>query len=195
MRGVERSLTVVLTLGLITCGAFGTMLDGDAAADISGTVNFAEPGVWDADVEYAVYAPGNYPGTHADKATSYIYAYQVFNAGASTVTLSGLTVGLAPGSGAASPTDDDAYGALGGIAPQLSTLSGTTSVVWYITSAPAEHTTVLLFSSPNDYTFGPATVADGGEGDTQSLPTPIPEPATLSLLAVACLPLLRRRRR
>ena len=198
MRGVQSFLSVALTLGLITCGAPGAMLDGDAAAEISGTVSFSQP-LWDADVEYAVYAPGNYPGTHADKAASHIYAYQVFNASASSVMLSSLSVGVDPGSGAASATDDTFYGAAAGVAPLLSRLVGSpaTSAQWTIAPAPGAHTTVLLFSSPNHYTFAPATVVDGGQGDTHDLPTPVPEPATLSLLAVAgaLLGFRRRRRR
>ncbi|KKK76030.1 hypothetical protein LCGC14_2867790 [marine sediment metagenome] len=174
-----------------------TRLDGDTAAAVSGSVAFSETGEWLADVEYAVYAPGAYPGDHSDSSTQWIYAYQAFCDSGSTMTLASLSVGLLEGSGAASATDDSTHGEPGGVAPLLSRLVGTppTSVQWTIDVDAGEHTTVLLFSSPYSHTFDSATLANGGDGDTDLLPTPVPEPTTLSLLLLGGVVLARRIRK
>jgi len=186
-----------VALVFLSVPAYGSVLDGDAAATISGSVAFDVGSKWGADVEYAVYAPTAYPGSHPDKDANYIYAYQVFNDATSTVTLVSLSVGLEDGSGAASPQDDSGYGVSGGVAPLLSRLAGSppTSVQWAIDVDADEHTTVLLYSSPNSYTWTSATVVDGGEGDTHLLPSPTPEPLTLGVLALGGVLLLGRRRR
>ena len=78
MKWVSKGALAVLVLGLLCSSASATLLDGDAAALISGTQSFAGT-AWAADVEYAVYAPAAYPGSHTDKNSKYIYAYQVFS--------------------------------------------------------------------------------------------------------------------
>ena len=169
----------------------------EGCALISGTEAFSA-GEWDADVDYAVYAPGQYPGSHIDKDINYIYAYQIFNDSASTATLSHLSVGLGEDAGAANPRFDDGYGVSGGIFPALSWLVGTPpgSVQWTGAQwAPSTHSTVLLFSSPNSYTFDSATLVNHGTSDTQSLPSPVPEPATLLLLCGGVVPILLKHRR
>ena len=140
-----KSVLAVMVVGLLAGPVAGGVIDVDPAALISGSEAFATSH-WIADIDYAVYAPNTYPGAHVDKATNYIYAYQVFNHVGSTVTLSALSVGLGAGSGAASPTDDGGYGAAAGVAPLLSRLVGlpATSVQWAISPDPGEHTTVLL---------------------------------------------------
>jgi hypothetical protein len=168
-------------------------------AQISGTVVFSAP-KWDADVDYAVYAPSQYPGDHADKDTHYIYAYQLFNDTESDVTMSSLSIGLDSGAGVANVWYDDTYGVSGGDIPYVSWFlplydPNPTSVQWVGSWVPGNHSTVLLFSSPYTYTWDSATVVNGGEGETLSLPSPLPEPATMILLCGGAVPILLRYRR
>lgn len=192
-----RGIGLVLAIGLITTSAFGLPLAGDPAAITSGSVVFAEASNWIAQVDYAVYEAGAYPGTHPDAQTNYIYAYQIFNDPLSADTLSTFTLGLLSGSDAASPTSDAGYGAAGGVSPLLSRLVGSpspTSVQWVLDLSWDQHTTTLLFSSPHSFTFAPATLANGGLGDTHPLPTPVPEPTSMGLLLAGIAMVTRRKR-
>jgi len=196
MKWASRGLLSVLMPGILCSSALATTLNADAAALTKGSQPFAGT-AWSADVEYAVYAPATYPGSHPDKDAKYIYAYQVFASSAGTATLTSLSLNLPVGAGAASPGDDLTYGMAGGVAPLLSRLTGSppTIVQWVLDVDGGEHSTVLLFSSPNSHTLAAATLANGGVGDTQSLPTPLPEPTTMALLALGALVLVRRWRR
>ncbi len=173
--------------------------DDQGYALVSGSKEFesAQTGhKWTAHIDYAVYAQGQYPdpGSHIDKGTHYIYAYQIFNDSTSTSTLSSFTVGLADNSGAANANIDTSYGVLEGTSPP--TWGVLESVQWAFAQwTPGTHSTVLLFSSPNNYTFDSATLVNGGEGDTQSLPSPLPEPAVLILLCGGVVPILLKHRR
>jgi len=143
------------------------------------------------DVEYAVYLPGDY----------YVYAYQVFNDLAGNRPVSNFSVGLDPASGAANIGWDAGAGTPGGTAPSFAGFSGTppTSSVWYFFSntidPPSEYSQVLLFTSPYGPRWAPATVMDSGLSNVQNLPSPMPEPATLALLALGGIAALIRRRR
>ncbi|MCD4699688.1 MAG: hypothetical protein K8R91_03835, partial [Phycisphaerae bacterium] len=68
-----------LVVAVAICAVWAGIASGDVIiaddqtegyALISGTVAFAA-GEWTADVDYAVYAPGTYPGSHSDKDTNY----------------------------------------------------------------------------------------------------------------------------
>ena len=196
MASGNRFMAGALVTAFVCTSASGDLLNGDPAATISGSVSYSVASEWAAIVHYAVYLPAAYPGSHLDRDSNYIYAYQVFNDAPSTVTLASFSVGLGDASGAASPDDDSTYGAPSGVPPLLSRLVGLppTSAQWTIDIDPAEHTTVLLFSSPNSYTWESATLANGGEGDTHALPSPIHEPAAASVLLLSAVALLRRRK-
>jgi hypothetical protein len=169
-----------------------------------------------ATVDYAVFAPGNYPGTDPSNPHEYVYAYQITNSVSSTNTnpLFRYTVGLYPngpisnGSGAHNAETETGYGSAGAIAgfpdPTLSSAS-TSFPVYYLTTGhvltPGSIGDIALFTSPNAPTFIQATVSDGVVFDnSQNLPTPsipqsIPEPATLGLGFAAAGGLILRRRR
>jgi len=143
------------------------------------------------DIEYAVYAPGAYgaSGTDPSGGSDYVYAYQVFNDQGGTSPLSSTTVGLVPGSGATNIGSDSTSGTPGGTAPATSAFSGSppSSAGYYFWAntidPPAEFSEVLLFTSPNGPRWVSAAVVDSGLADSQPLPSPIPEPVTLALLA------------
>jgi len=158
----------------------------------------------DVDVEYAVYQAGDYEdsGTDPSGGTEYVYAYQVFNDLTGNRPVSNFSVGLDPASGAANIRVDAGAGTLGGTAPSFAGFSGTppTSSVWYFFNdtidPPDGYSEVLIFTSPNGPQWAPATVMDSGLSNTQNLPSPTPEPATLGLLALGgALTFLGRHRR
>ncbi len=175
--------------------------DGNGAL-ISGSEDFLAAD-WSAHVDYAVYAPGDYPPGDfppVEFEDHYTYAYQVFSDSSSLVPLTSFNVGLVEDSGAANITIDIFYGVSGGIAPVFSWLVGVPpgpgSAQWTVVQwTPGTHSTVLLFSSPNNYTWNSATLIDGGTSDTQSLPSPLPEPAVLFLLCGGVLPVLLKKYR
>jgi len=157
------------------------------------------------DIEYAVYAPGNYSlsGTDPSGGTKFVYAYQVFNDLLGNAPVSTFSVGLDPTANVANIGSDAGSGTPGGTAPTASAPSGTppTSAVWYfflntIDPPPAnEYSAVLLFTSPYGPQWAPASVLDSGLSDKQDLPSPLPEPATMALMILGGAGLLVRRRR
>ncbi len=158
----------------------------------------------DVTVDYAVYAPGQYGGTDPSGGTQFVYAYQVSNnANPVSVGVSQFSVGLIPGSGAANQGEDASVGAPGlpgGISPDAQSL-GATGARWFFIADTvdfADHSTVLLFTSPNAPQLVSATVADGGLSDVSMMPSPgieVPEPATLALLGLGGLAFAVRRNR
>lgn len=156
-----------------------------------------------ADVDYAVYAPTDYPGVDPSAGSDHVYVYQVFNAAASTVDVAFFSIGLEDGSGADHEGDDTSVGApgtAGGQSPSLAVVSGT-SVYWLFDPqiAPAAWSTTLIFTSPASPTWKSGALADGGlptPGDGP-LPSPTPEPVTIALMAtgLALVGIGRARRR
>ncbi len=189
--------TVPVTAGVCLLIAALAAMPAQGAV-VSGTEYFesVEYG-WEADVDYAVYAPGDYPGTHPYEEDHYIYVYQIFNYAVSQKTLSAFSVGLDDGAAATDPGDDDTYGVTGGEAPLLSRLIGDPpgSVAWTIDIDPDDYSTALVYSSPNSWQWKTASLVDGGQSVERKLPSPIPEPATMGLLGLGGLALMLRRRR
>lgn len=153
---------------------------------VSGTLN--------ASVDYAVFALGTFPAAQDPSAGSdFVYAYQVFSLGSAPVSF--FTVGLIiPGSHNA--TVDPLYATPGGTPPTAWTLQSSSAVGVFFTPnllAPG-YSPVLLFTNPNPPTFTFASVADGGQSSQKTLPTPIPEPASLALGLLTVGALLRRSR-
>ena len=153
------------------------------------------------DVEYAVYAPGKYglSGTDPTGGTQFVYAYQIFNDLAGNVPVSTFSVGLDPAANVANIGFDAGSGTTpGGTAPSSSAFNGgppPTSAVWGFPLDPPKYSTVLLFTSPYGPQWAPGSLLDSGLSDKQNLPSPMPEPASLALMALGGVGLLARRRR
>jgi len=167
-------------------------------------------------VEYAVYAPGMFGSSVAlgipgaidpSGGTNYVYAYEALNQGTGTALMTSLSVGLDPGA-LPSGIGNDAVSPELGTAPNLSQfipvgVNPPSSAKWSYTTTslgPGNHSDILFFTSP----FGPKMILAsmvGGHATfaSSALPTPLPEPASAVLSALAALGMLaahcvRRRR-
>jgi hypothetical protein len=210
-RGLWRLVVTVTAVLLVlsgTAGAAPLVSDPNAMPAWRGTQGFYDVGsgaTLDVDVEYAVYAPGNYglSGTDPSGGAHYVYAYQVFNDLLGNVPVSSFSVGLDPTANVANIGSDAGSGTPGGTAPTASAFSGTppTSACWYfflntIDPPPAnEYSRVLLFTSPYGPKWAPGSLLDSGLSDRHDLPSPTPEPATMALVGLGLGGLLARRRR
>jgi hypothetical protein len=155
-------------------------------------------------VDYAVYAPGQYPGTDPSVGADYVYAYEIFNTlNPASVEVIMLTVGLAPGSGARyAGATSGPPGQLGGTSPGGTVPPwriGATSARWYFsfnTVDYGEDSFTLRFTSPYGPRWMTGSVDDGGLSADVPLPSPMPEPATMALLGIgsAMMVAVRRRR-
>lgn len=154
-------------------------------------------------VDYAVFAPGQYGlfGTDPSGGAAYVYAYQIHNQAESNVGVSLMTLGAAASSGIASVGVD---AVLAGVLPDAFGL-GASSVRWGfgwdfsdpgLEIAPGLSSMVLLFTSARQPRWDDVTLADGGVPAASGLlPSPVPEPGTLGLLALGGLWACRRLRR
>lgn len=196
------SFSAILLAVSLAIPSYGVPLLGDPAAVISGVETFtsigAPTGDLTADVEYAVYAPGAYPGPAPIDPTLFTYAYQILNDVGGTVDVSQLSVGVLPGHSipAGSVDDDPGYGTLP--FDKFPTAAGlaSASVVWNFLGGlidPGEISSTLIYQSPLPHIFTPSSVQNGGLSDTHDLPSPAPEPAAALLLTASAVALLRRR--
>jgi len=64
----------------------------------------------------------------------------------------------------------------------------------YFTLDPDEYSLVYYITVAQDYTQVPASASGGGVGDNGLVPGPIPEPATIFLLGLGALALVRKRK-
>jgi len=197
---------VVLTAFGSSVRAGPLATDENAMEDYRGTEHYYCSGpdfTLDTDVDYAVYAPGDYPGGYEPvQENDYVYAYQILNTEEGTVDIMSFSIALKPGSGAdnaGDDTSDTAPGQAGGQSPNFSTI-GATSVGWLFYAPhllPDEYSTTLVFTSPNAPVWVNATVMDSGISDTEMLPSAIPEPASVALMifGAAALAVGSRRRK
>lgn len=223
MKNERWSITLAVALLALTVPASAGVLQSDpnAIGPFTGITNMSASfmGMFsaNADVEFAVYAPNagasNFDatfGTGADptNGAEFVYAYQVFNLTALASPVTSLTVGLdgdeynvfAP------PVNVGFVAGTGSIAPSASyfVMSGQptpTSVRWDFLSPTIPITTsseVLFFTSSDGPEWDNGTIgADWSATSTVPSPMPttvVPEPATLSLLALGGIACLRRRR-
>jgi hypothetical protein len=165
-----------------------------------------------ATVEYSVYAPGQFSsslalGNPADPSfgADYVYAYEVFS---SSVPFKDLTIatvsGSVPLSYAGTNHVDNVFAPNGGTAPDAEIFNVAISpsriinAKWTFSAGLPSGTgfsNILYFTSPFAPRFNTASISGGGTNLASStLPSPIPEPATVMLAAVAAACLLAARR-
>jgi hypothetical protein len=186
--------------------ANATLAD-DSTAIISDSVSISQTTYpeFSAHIDYAVYSPGEYPGSLTFPADKYVYCYQLFNDPISTSIIS-FKINLGTDLIAYNPYYDSASGSGapgGSILPGIwGPFVGEGMIFYNFTTqnaiSPDQYSAVLLFTSD----FAPALTIDAGtvrdiQGDrfTMQLPTPTPEPASLLILALAAPALLKARRR
>lgn len=204
------AVIVAVTLLWAASGAravpLGQYNNGWAPGTWQGTLPIPDsPGgpVLTVNVDYSAFKPGFYPGVDPSLGLQYVYAYQVFNLPASTVALTAFSVGLDPLAVAVNPGADNTIGVVvpPGITPDLFVI-GSSSARWgfgWIGGAevnPNQQSTVVLFTSPGSPKWETCTTMDGGVPTPAGLlPSPIPEPGTITLISVGGLAILLRRRR
>jgi len=161
------------------------------------------------DVEYAVYAPGDFTksfgaGSDPSGGTQYVYAYEAFNINVppNPRSLAILTVGLQQGAQAQSIQYLPVIYGNFGLLPVNSSFGGTppNAARWDYTGLGTtipvgQNSQILLFTSPYNPTLLTSSVSGGGLGASNILPSPIPEPASWALLGIGSAMLLYRRLR
>jgi hypothetical protein len=151
-------------------------------------------------LDYAVYAPNHYSGSLSLPSDEYVYCYQVFDSPSSTVNIDYFSVGLYPGVTVGNLAYDPAHpvAVSGGKNPLAEFLLSQTVLYLFPVSpiTPNSHSSVLLFTSEEAPTMAFGVVSGGYTGGAVvSLPTPIPEPATLLLFMLATPALVNKGRR
>lgn len=201
--GIARNFgTPLLVLVAMTGTAKAGLLTSDSAAydGWQGTEPFSFLGILNADVDYAVYAPGHfhqslalgYP-TDPSGGTQYVYAYQILNNTGGSEAVSNLSVGLT----GALPDDqggDKQVSNIGWISPyggEVQPSDGRTNggpppqdVIWDLNLPVPDLSSILIYTSPFPPEMDSATL-QGGPSAQGTLPSPVPEPASGVLLCAA----------
>jgi MYXO-CTERM domain-containing protein len=198
-------MKLLLVTGAVSVLLVGSAFAGPLALDatsipaFTGTANFNSDNALVVDLDYAVFDPGVYPddgvnGDDPSDGAEYVYAYQAF-VQANSEAASTLSIGLVGGSGAGNAAADALHVLTGGDTPDTVSIMSASVLYLFVPDQldAGEHSSVLLFTSPNPPQMGPASVLNSGRSDQQTAPTPVPEPGTLGLLALAGLAVLRRR--
>jgi hypothetical protein len=191
---------------LFSVCANGSLYNDPAAmAGFTGTATFnlsQASSTLNVDVEYAVFAPGQYAGSDASGGGAYIYAYQIFNNFASNAAVDFFSVGILSGSGIDMVYTDTNYGISGGIDPFAFQFPQSAGYMFTSQSLnPSQHSSVLLFNSMYLPTIGFGTLSGGGLGEMciltvpSTVPAIIPEPATIALLVPAIFALRNKRKK
>ncbi|MGD9722312.1 MAG: PEP-CTERM sorting domain-containing protein [Pirellulales bacterium] len=158
------------------------------------------------DIDWAVWAPGTFPGFAGYTPTlgEYVYTYQLYETGSAPLTQNIVfTINEADNIGAF--TGDAGFGLIDGVAPDFLDLVPFSSAEWTFFSGvlSGEHTIGLAFSSPNPPEMSGSVQIDDGTFSFAMVPAPggpvIPEPGTFVLascgLGMMSLFYLRRRSR
>lgn len=204
-----RSISVLLLAGALVCGSAAA---GPLATDFDncwhdgqgtpwcGSVNVSSGQGLTATIDYAVYRWWKYPGSdYVPPADTFVYAYQVYVTGANPTEVVYWNVPMLPSNEAQAIDDDTGLGQAGGVVPVDALIdAGKQAAWWKWDPALLTHSDGLVFSSvnmPRGDLIG--YVENHGQYAFGIVPSPaddIPEPATLGLMAVGLLALLRRRR-
>ncbi len=190
---------------LAMAGAGPLATDPTAMAGWRGSTLFTD-GVLNVLIDYAVYAPGAYGAGDPSGGTRFVYAYQGFNL-STTRPFSNVSIGFEDASVVWDGGFDPTRGTLGGVIPLFQdSRAGSgfpTSSFRSIFMAgggpftkvnPGQWSQVMLYTSPMGPQMYSSSVIDDGRQVQLALPSPIPSPASLTLLATAGLVSVRRRR-
>ena len=175
------------------CAEASLFNDPAAMAGLTGkiSINITTWSVLKADVEYAVYSPGDYQGDDQTGGSEYIYAYQIFNSAQSNVAVDFFSVGILSGCSIDFIYTDTSYGTPDGIEPLEIEFPQSAGFVFIVDALnPGQWSDVLIFSSTRLPIMGFGTVSGGGLSGMGPLPTPmpsVPEPATILFIAPAIL--------
>ena len=157
-------------------------------------------GVLNGFVDYAVYSPGTYTGSIAFSDELFVYAYQVSNIESSTVGIDYFSVGLSPDAQVPNVAYDPAmsFAIPGGCNPSMHFKLPESVIYLYLTDniGAGECSMTLLFTSNYGPEMSYGYVSGGAAGgENVPLPSPVPEPASFSLLGAGALLTLGRRRK
>ncbi len=202
MKTIKGNITIFLACAFVfAVSAKASLLNNDpnAMTGFAGTASFditVSTANLKADIEYAVYAPGTYPGSDHTGGSEYIYAYQILNSRHANVAIDFFSVGISDGMTIDNIYTDNTYGYTpgSGIDPSLSNIFAQSA--GFVFAFPSlnhrDWSNVLIFTSANSPTMGFGTISGGGACGMcgmGTLPTPsmLPEPATIALLLPAIL--------
>jgi hypothetical protein len=201
-----------LLLLLLATTATAGPLPTDPNAYLKGSALFSQTlgtTVLTAEVEYAVYAPGQFSASAAlnhpvdpTGGVDYVYAYEIFDDPAGNSKVLNLSVGIdylhRPTAISGGSTVWNAAGPdPPGVAPALSqfvSMNPTHSVKWQYTTttiSTGQHSDLLLYTSPfYAHMFLSSMQGSSSTIASANLPSPVPEPATAALAVIALLCLL-----
>jgi hypothetical protein len=187
----------LVMLALAVSTAHAGSLDGNAGAYLgwTGSTTFDNGEGLSGYVDYCVFEPGQFSDSgYAAPAGEFVYAYQVFSTGPDWISSFAMAVQNAAN------TEGTMVDLLG-VDATGAIINAGSEVRWTFADLGIDqgsNSVGLVFASPNapEALFG--TVVDGG-GFSYAYPLPapsafIPEPATMGLLALGSLAMLRRRR-
>jgi hypothetical protein len=189
-----------LTVFAIPATLIAGSIPVDGNAELQGSLPFSNGTALNGTLEYAVYAPGKFDaafgaGTDPSGGNNYVYAY-AFSSSTSTDGIKLLTVALEGNESVAFP---GYVSSTSGVTPNIPGSSNpchfvtggtppvSTSCAWTYatTKVQASQTSkVLYFTSPYDYEWDNATLQGSINTWTGQVPSPVPEPGTLTSLAM-----------